>query len=226
MKDEYEIADEDSFDDEEDADVYYEEDDGHAGHFPFDDYADAGDDGDEEAKFYAIRPNKTRIKKEIAAIFAMAEEISRLSPAVIAEFGLPDALEKALLDAGKLGQNAARKRLLKYVTGRLRELEDLPGVQEKLARLKNRSAHGVREHHQAERWRDQLLADSGSESLTALLDEYPLADSQHIRQLLRNARKEAGAGKPPRSARLLYQYLKEIIGRPSEEAADVEVDEI
>ncbi|MDD4915010.1 MAG: ribosome biogenesis factor YjgA [Methylococcales bacterium] len=173
-------------------------------------YPDENPDDDESVEYYAIRPNKTRLKKEIAAISEMAEEISRLSPGLIAEFELPEALEHALLDAGKLGQNAARKRLLKYITAQLRNI-DLEAVQEKLARLKNRSAHAVREHHQAERWRDLLLADNGSEQLTALMSEFPQIDSQHLRQLQRNAEKEARESKPPKSARLIYKYLKDII---------------
>jgi ribosome-associated protein len=115
-----------------------------------------------------------------------------------------------LLDAGKMSQNSARKRLIKYITAQLR-LIDFEAVQEKLARLQNRSAHAVREHHQAEQWRDRLLADNGSEQLTELISEYPEIDSQHLRQLQRNAQKEAKEDKPPKSSRLIYKYLKEII---------------
>lgn len=171
------------------------------------DYLD--DEGDED-ELYAIRPNKTLIKKQIAEILAMAEEICELSPGHIAEFKLPERIENALLDAGKMGKNAARKRLLKYITGQLRTL-DTDAVQEKLARMKSKSAHAVREHHQAERWRDQLLADTGNQQLTLLKSEYPDADSQHIRQLQRNAQKEAKEDKPPKSSRLLYKYLKDLV---------------
>lgn len=168
------------------------------------------EDEDDEVEYYAVRPNKTRIKKEIAEVFAMAEEISGLSTAHIAEFELPEPIEQALRDAGKMGQNAAKKRLLKYITARMREL-DTDAIREKLDRLKNRSAHAVREHHQAERWRDALLADTGNGQITELLGEYPGADSQHLRQLQRNAQKEAKDGKPPKAARQLYQYLKQLI---------------
>ena len=171
---------------------------------------DHEDVDEEEAKFYAIRPNKTRIKKEIAQVFAMAEEISALAPLHIAEFQFPEKIEDALREAGRMGRNAARKRLLKYITAQFRTL-DTEAIQEKLARMKNRSAHAVREHHQAERWRDALLSDSGNQHLTQLLSEYPAADSQHLRQLQRNALKEAKEGKPPKSARLLYQALKQIV---------------
>ncbi|WKJ90328.1 ribosome biogenesis factor YjgA [Methylomonas montana] len=190
---------EEDYQDEYEEEDYYDETEG-----------EEGETEGEEVEYYAIRPNKTRIKKEIAAIFAIAEEICSLSPAHIAEFELPENIEQALRDAGKMGQNSARKRLLKYITAQLRKL-DTEAIQEKLARMKNRSAHAVREHHQAERWRDLLLADSGNAQLTQLIEEYPAADSQHVRQLQRNAQKEAKEAKPPKSARLLYKYLKELI---------------
>jgi ribosome-associated protein len=165
---------------------------------------------DDSVEYYAIRPNKTLLKKEIAEILAMAEEICELSASQITEFGLPENIENAIFDAAKLGHNSARKRLLKYITAQLREIE-LEPVKEKLARLKNRSAHATREHHQAENWRDLLLADPDGHQLTRLIGEFPDADSQHIRQLQRNALKEAKENKPPKSARQLYKYLKELV---------------
>lgn len=176
------------------------------------------DEDEDEAVFYAIRPNKTRIKKEIAEVMAMVEEISQLSASYIAEFELPESIEQALLDAGKMGQNAARKRLLKYITAQLRLIDNIEAVQEKLARIKNRSAHGVREHHLAERWRDLLLSEAGNQQLTQFIAEYPNADSQHLRQLQRNAQKEAKEAKPPKSARLIYKYVKELIAGEAEQS--------
>jgi ribosome-associated protein len=103
----------------------------------------------------------------------------------------------------------ARKRLLKFITGQLNKIDVEPFL-EKLARMKTKSAHAVREHHIAERWRDRLIAE-GNEALTELLNEHPHADRQQLRQLLRNAQKEAEAAKPPRSSRLLYRYLKTLL---------------
>lgn len=167
-------------------------------------------DEDEELTEYAVRPNKSQIKRDIAVVFAMAEEICDLAEAQIDSLALPENIHKAVLEAAKMPHKGARKRQLKYITAQLRKI-DLEAVQEKLARIKNQSAHAVREHHQVEQWRDQLLSDEGHERLTRLMSEFPQADSQHIRQLQRNALKERQADKPPRSARLLYQYLKELI---------------
>jgi len=56
--------------------------------------------------------------------------------------------------------------------------------------------------------------------LTDLLDGYPDADRQQLRRLLRNVQKEAATGNPPKSARLLYRYLKELLN--TEEVASSE----
>ena len=167
-------------------------------------------DDDDELIEYAVRPNKTQIKRDIELVSAMAEEICEISEAQIVALALPENIQNAILDAAKMPHKAARKRLLKYITAQLRKL-DIEPAKEKLARIKSKSAHATREHHQAERWRDQLLGENANDALTRLLTELPYADSQHLRQLQRNSQKELKAEKPPKSARLLYRYIKELI---------------
>ena len=209
------IDDEDDFEDDE---LDFEDDE-----FDFEgDYVEIYEP-EEEERVYAVRPNKTQIKKEISAIADLAEELAGLTRQQIKGFELPEILENAILQIADMPPKGARKRQLKYITAGLRKL-DLTGIQERMARLKSKSAHAVREHHLAERWRDKLVADSGNELLTELLDEYPEADSQQIRKLQRNAKKEAATGKPPKSARLLYKYLKALFEAASHHDADAESD--
>jgi ribosome-associated protein len=175
---------------------------------------------DDEIEYYAVRPNKTRIKKEIAALFDLGEELSKLSPALLDTFELPENIRKSVFEVSGMPHKGARKRLLKYIAGQLHKIEVEP-ILEKLARIKNKSAHGIREHHIAERWRDRLIKGN-NEDLAELLDEMPNADSQHLRQLMRNAQKEAAAMKPPKSSRLLYRYLKELLSGHPEELMEAE----
>jgi ribosome-associated protein len=44
-----------------------------------------------------------------------------------------------------------------------------------------------------------------------LLVEHPELDRQHVRQLIRTAHKEAANAKPPKAARELFRYLREVI---------------
>ncbi|MGZ5057248.1 MAG: ribosome biogenesis factor YjgA [Methylobacter sp.] len=174
---------------------------------------------DEEIEYYAIRPNKTQIKKDMTALFALSEEMSELSAGQLKILELPELIHKAVAEVSGMPHKGARKRLLKYIAGQLHKM-DVEPILDKLSRIKNKSAHAVREHHVVERWRDRLVAE-GNNALTALLDEQPHADSQLLRQLIRNAQKEAEAGKPPKSSRLLYRQLKELFkleGEPDDDA--------
>ncbi|MDD1627443.1 MAG: DUF615 domain-containing protein [Methylococcaceae bacterium] len=162
-----------------------------------------------EIVYYAVRPNKTQLKKDMAALFALSEEMSELSATQLKYLELPENIHKAVVEVSGMPHKGARKRLLKFITGQLHKI-DVEPILEKLARMKNKSAHAVREHHIVERWRDKLIAE-GNEALTELFNEQPHADRQQLRQLLRNVQKEAEVAKPPKSSRLLYRYLKNLL---------------
>jgi ribosome-associated protein len=81
--------------------------------------------------------------------------------------------------------------------------------------------------HALERQRDKLLADD--EALTLLLSRHPQVDVQHLRTLIRNARKEVSENKPPKAYREIYQLLKSLQADAKaqrlEESADHEENE-
>ncbi len=60
--------------------------------------------------------------------------------------------------------------------------------------------------HRLEHWRDALL-ERGDDALGEVLEAFPHADRQRLRQLVRNARDEQQRGKPPRAARELFRLL-------------------
>lgn len=179
-----------------------------------------------EIVYYAVRPNKTQIKKDMAVLFALSEEMSELSATQLKMLELPENIHKAVVEVSGMPHKGARKRLLKFITGQLHKI-DVEPILEKFARMKNQSAHAAREHHIVERWRDRLIA-GGNNALTELFNEQPHADRQQLRQLLRNIQKETEAGKPPKSSRVLYRYLKDLFSIEDEtgfeDAAEFEDD--
>lgn len=158
---------------------------------------------------YAVRPNKSQIKRDIAELQKFAEALTQLSIQQLEEMQLEEKIYEAVAAAAAMPQKGARKRQLKFITGLLRKTDSEPIV-EQLAIIENKSAHSSREHHILEQWRDRLL-QQGDTALSELVAEFPEADSQKLRQLMRNANKELQAGKPPKSSRLIYRYLKELI---------------
>jgi len=178
---------------------------------------------DDEVEYYAVRPNKTQIKREMAALFDLGEEMSGLTASQLKTLELPENIHKAVAEVAGMPLKGARKRLLKFIAAQLHKI-DVEPIREKLARIKNKSVHAVREHHIVERWRDRL-ATEGDGALTELLDEHPGADRQQIRQLIRSVKKEAETAKPPKSSRMLYRYLKELFNVPDEEEAMTELSD-
>jgi ribosome-associated protein len=172
-----------------------------------------------EIEYYAVRPNKTQLKKDIAALFALAEKMSKLTETQLNTLGLPENIHKAVIEASGMPHKGARKRLLKYIAGQLHKI-DVEPILEKMARIENKSAHATREHHILERWRDRLIAE-GDDALSELLDECPEADRQQLRQLLRQAQKEVELAKPPKTSRLIYRYLKELFEFDGAEQEDI-----
>lgn len=167
------------------------------------------DEYGDEIEYYAVRPNKTQIKKDIGVLFKLAESLSKIAPTKLQDFELPEHIHKAIREVANMPLTGARKRLLKYIAAQFHKM-DISAIQEKLALLQNQSVHNAREHHITEQWRDRLIKE-GNVALTELFDECPSVDLQHIRQLLRNIKKESDTGQPPKSSRLLYRYLKTLL---------------
>ena len=86
---------------------------------------------------------------------------------------------------------------------------DIEPIQTALDKLKNRHNQQVALFHKLEQIRDRLI-DNGDDAVAEVLNLWPDADRQQLRSLIRNAKKEKEGNKPPKSARLIFQYLREL----------------
>jgi len=177
---------------------------------------------DFEEETWAIRPNKSQLKRDISEVSDLCEEITHLTATQIEKLELPDVLVVAIEEAAKMPVRGARKRQLKYITSLMRSL-DMEPIQAALDKMKTKSAHAARELHQSENWRDRLLSDD-KQALTDLLNQFTDVDVQQVRQLIRNAKKEQTLNKPPKSSRLLFRYLRGVIEGSSDVVEDLEQD--
>ena len=120
---------------------------------------------------------------------------------------LDDDLREEIEFARSIRSNGARKRQMMTVGKmlRLRDTEELIDAVNDVAQ-KNRKEN-ARFHH-VETWRDKLI-EGGNEVLSGFIEQYPSINAQTLRQLIRNADKEAKLGKPPSSSRKLFKLLRE-----------------
>jgi ribosome-associated protein len=105
-------------------------------------------------------------------------------------------------------KHGALRRQMQFI-GKLMRNVDAEPIREKLDAWSGLNLKHTAWLHALERWRERLLADE--QALGDLGQQYPAADLQQLRTLIRNAQKERLANKPPRSFRALFQELQRII---------------
>jgi len=175
--------------------------------------------GDEDRGPQSGRPSKSRLKRACHELEDLGQQLVELPTAQLAAVPMPELLAEAVQVARSISSFGALKRQRKFIAKLLREM-DVEPIRQRLAALDRDSAESIHRHHRLERWRDQMLA-AGEGVIDEFLRDYPRADRQKLRQLARDARKESAAGAPPRSARLLFRYLREVAEASESPPADV-----
>ena len=143
-----------------------------------------------------------------AGLIAMnREQLSRIT--------LPENVLDAVLAAQSLRTHEAKRRQLQYIGKLMRNIDTAP-IAANLDQSRERKARDTATLHRIERCRDRLT--DTSEGINALLAEFAAefpavaaVDMQPLRVLMRNTRREREHNKPPKSARALFQRLRDII---------------
>lgn len=160
------------------------------------------------------QPSKSQRKREMLALQDLGAALVDLGEGQLARLDLPEELRAAIDEARRIRQRGARKRQLQYI-GRLMRAVDAEPIRAALAGIHQRDREAVQRHHQAECWRERLLAE-GDRALGHLGAEIADLDRQRVRQWVRAAQAESREGKPPRAARALFRYLRERLRSPGE----------
>ncbi|MGE0483587.1 MAG: ribosome biogenesis factor YjgA [Gammaproteobacteria bacterium] len=166
---------------------------------------DFEDDADEDGG--EARPSRSAVKREHAAIQALARQLAALGDARLAALPLDDDVRGALATARRLKRQAF-ERQVRYASGLLAKT-DVAAVRAALERLEKPDRESVRAFHEVERWRAALI-----EGAPGIVDElaarFAAFDRAQAVRLAGEARREAAAGKPPRAARVLFRYLADL----------------
>lgn len=151
--------------------------------------------------------SKSQVKREMQTLRDLGEELVQLPLVSLKKFSFPERLLDSILLAQSLKREALRRQI-QHIGKLLRE-EDDEAIRQLLSQISQPQRDEVMAFHEIEQWRDKLL-DGDDEAINQAVDRFQEADRQHLRQLVRNARKELQQEKPPKSARLLFQYLKDL----------------
>lgn len=166
-----------------------------------------------------LSPSRSQKRREALDVLALAERLVELPDGQLAAIALPDDLRELVRDSRRITAQIARKRQLQFLAKAMRREEDdvLDAIRGALDKDRDQSRRETAELHRLEDWRERLLED-GDEALAELLDQYPAADRQLVRQLVRNARLEREKQRPPRAFRELFRVLRALVAEEGESA--------
>jgi len=163
--------------------------------------------------------SKTDLKRESTELQKLGEALLTLRTDLVERLALPDKLIDAVADARRITDFEGKRRQLQYIGKLMRGLDEetLQSVRDALEEQRKGSAGEALALHRAEKWRADLV--SKEEALEQWLAAYPQTDTQQLRALIRQARKDVqpdqdalSKGLAPRQGRAyreIFQLVKE-----------------
>ena len=171
-------------------------------------------------------PTRTDLKKESTELQKLGEDLLTLRAELMTKLELPDKLVDGVAEAKRITNFEGKRRQMQFIGKLMRKLE--PSKWDEIrAALHEQHMPSAKETlvlHQAEQWRDRLIADD--DAVGQWLNLNPATDSQQLRALVRQARKDAKPEKPGeavrhgRSYREIFQIVREALTAHHEGAPD------
>ena len=152
--------------------------------------------------------SKTRRKKEMRQLQDVGAALVKLSREQLARIDMPENLREAVAAGQGITKHEARRRQMQYIGKIMRNVDAAP-IAGQLAALEAPSKKQTALFHVAEKWRDDLLADS--HAMGRFEREFPHADLHRIRQLLEAARAERAEHRAPKHLRELFHAVNAVV---------------
>jgi ribosome-associated protein len=183
----------------------------------------------------SVDMSKTDLKKYSDRLQELGESLLTLRADLMKRLDLSEKLVDAVAEAKRITNFEGRRRQMQFIGKLMRGLpqDTLAAVEAALDEQNKGSAKGTLSLHQAEQWRDQLIADD--DALPRWLQLDTEADVQQLRALIRQARKDAQAPQAQeqpgeavrhgKAYREIFQLVKAVITRKNADDATDETPE-
>ncbi|MBZ4211350.1 MAG: DUF615 domain-containing protein [Comamonadaceae bacterium] len=159
--------------------------------------------------------SRTDLKRESAELQKLGEELLTLRADLLERLLLSEKLKDAVLEAKRITSFEGKRRQMQFI-GKLMRLVDPAVLDTVRSALSEQTSGSAQENlilHLAESWRERLLG--AEDAFGDWLAQHPDTDSQQLRALIRQARKDALPEKPGaavrhgRAYRDIFQILRE-----------------
>ncbi len=164
-------------------------------------------------------PSKSELKRRMTALQTLGETLVGLSDKQLRKIPIEDQrLTDAIQETRRITSNSARRRHLQFIGKLMRDIDAEP-IAEALDALDRERNQAAAQFQGLEQVRDRLLA-AGLPGIEDILDRWPEADRQQLRQLLLQDQREQQRNQAPAARRKLFRYLRELDDSAAESAAD------
>lgn len=145
--------------------------------------------------------SRTDEKRESLALQKLGEDLLTLRPDFMARLDLSEKLKDAVIEAKRITNFEGKRRQMQFIGKQMRLLEPevVEAIKTVLHEQLSGSASDIAALHQAQTWRDRLIADDNA--FSAWIEKFPQTDSQQLRALIRQARKDAKPELPGQALR-------------------------
>ena len=157
---------------------------------------------------YIPEISKSQRKREANELLDLAKNLITMQESRLKKIPMDQDLRDEVEFARGIKAYGAKKRQLMTI-GKMLRRRDNEELLDAVNNFEQKNRQMNARFHHVETWRDRLLAGS-DQVLSELLEQVPDANVQTLRQLIRNAKKEATLGKPPSSSRKLFKLLREM----------------
>ena len=170
-------------------------------------------------------PTRTDLKRESTELQKLGEDLLTLRAEPMARLELPEKLVDAVAECKRITNFEGIRRQMQFIGKLMRKLDDSKHAEIRAA-LDEQHMPSAKETmllHQAEQWRDRLIAEE--DAVGQWINLSPGTDSQNLRALVRQARKDAKPEKPglaPRHGRAyrdIFQLVREALTGAQEQPA-------
>ena len=171
--------------------------------------------------------SRTDLKRESTELQKLGEGLMTLRADLITRLDLSEKLVDAVAEAKRITNFEGKRRQMQFIGKLMRQLEaaKLDEIRNALDEQHTPSARETLALHLAEQWRDRLIAQD--EAVADWIKQFPQTDTQQLRALVRQARKDApvqnaatdSKGLAPRKGRAyrdIFLIVKELLSETEE----------
>ena len=180
--------------------------------------------------------SRTDLKRESDELQKLGEDLLTMRGDLLARLDLTEKLKDAIAEAKRITNFEGKRRQMQFIGKLMRKIEPevIQSIRIALTEQHSGSAHENLVLHLSETWRDRLMAHDNA--FGEWITHYPDTDSQQLRALIRQARKDAvpekegEAVRHGRAYRDIFQSVREQLklaetpSAPSQSTATQEKD--